>query len=192
MLQTVPPPDETLGNTTDRDESGPNFSKVSGMQLADLRDRLFKRLVPDSYAKDDRSKFDEDLKRIQAMNTVVQWGIIDSALNEELLWRNRQLQEFLIARWLSSYASPDDSRSLELYLPHDPATDAYYWIWRFTTEMPDQHQLPEKHPSVLQRVGRGGCWHADAWRCRAAIRNAYVPRNRFDALGFHLARSSVK
>jgi formylglycine-generating enzyme required for sulfatase activity len=164
MLQTVPPPDETLGNTTDRDESGPNFSKVSGMQLADLRNRLFKRLVPDSYAKDDRSKFDEDLKRIQAMNTVVQWGIIDSALNEELLWRNRQLQEFLIARWLSSYASPDDSRSLELYLPHDPATDAYYWIWRFTTEMPDQHQLPEKWLQSIEPLYQPGDGTRDGTR----------------------------
>jgi sulfatase modifying factor 1 len=40
-------------------------------------------------------------------------------------------------------------------------------------------------------VNRGGSWNADAWNCRAAIRNANEPENRNDNLGFRLARSSA-
>ncbi|MFM7846476.1 MAG: hypothetical protein ACKPEY_19895, partial [Planctomycetota bacterium] len=46
--------------------------------------------------------------------------------------------------------------------------------------------------SVSPRVSRGGSWRADAWYCRAAIRNRGVPERRHFDLGFRLARSSVQ
>jgi formylglycine-generating enzyme required for sulfatase activity len=39
------------------------------------------------------------------------------------------------------------------------------------------------------RVIRGGCWSRGAGRCRAADRSWYAPSDRYDSLGFRLARS---
>jgi formylglycine-generating enzyme required for sulfatase activity len=128
---------------TNHDEEGPNFGTVRGEELRVLKDQLFERLQPTRYTTGGRSEFWLDVDRIRAMNMGVQWGIVDSEMRQELLWRNRSLQEFMVARWLSAYATPNDAAELPLYLPHDPATDAYYWIWRFTSEMPGEAQVRE-------------------------------------------------
>ncbi|MFM9117462.1 MAG: hypothetical protein ACKOU6_15005, partial [Planctomycetota bacterium] len=142
--------------STSHDDAGPNFSKVSGEELRQLKDQLFLRLQPTRYTTGDRAEFSRDVDRIRAMNMGVQWGIVDSEMNQELLWRNRSLQEFMVARWLSAYAAPTDAADLPLYLPHDPATDAYYWIWRFTAEMPDRARVSQTWLQSISQLYQPG------------------------------------
>jgi formylglycine-generating enzyme required for sulfatase activity len=47
-------------------------------------------------------------------------------------------------------------------------------------------------PSGSRRVFRGGSWVYDAALCRSAIRVDFVPRNRFNYVGFRLALSAVR
>jgi formylglycine-generating enzyme required for sulfatase activity len=42
----------------------------------------------------------------------------------------------------------------------------------------------------VKRVARGGSWHSDAMRVRAANRDANYRDYRFERIGFRLARSS--
>ena len=42
------------------------------------------------------------------------------------------------------------------------------------------------------RMGRGGGWDFDAWRCRSAFRSGLTPSSRFFILGFRVLRSSAK
>jgi formylglycine-generating enzyme required for sulfatase activity len=47
---------------------------------------------------------------------------------------------------------------------------------------------PEGATTGSRRVNRGGSWFSHAWAVRAAFRLAYAPVDRFDSLGFRLAR----
>jgi formylglycine-generating enzyme required for sulfatase activity len=51
---------------------------------------------------------------------------------------------------------------------------------------------PMGPPSGSRRVFRGGSWVYDAALCRSAIRVDFVPRNRFNYVGFRLALSAVR
>lgn len=51
---------------------------------------------------------------------------------------------------------------------------------------------PEVSSEDLVRISRGGSWWEVAIHCRSAYRNRDSPDNRYDSLGFRVARSSVK
>jgi formylglycine-generating enzyme required for sulfatase activity len=140
MLSTPPPTD--AGQTSPEQ---PNFNRVAGTQRGSLHERVYSPLSGVFYDRTGRAAFERDMECLAAMNEVLQHGFVDTPFEEELLWRNRSLQEFLAGLWLSRRCSSEDAERMGnwLYLPHDPRTEEYYWLWRFTVEMPLDARKPE-------------------------------------------------
>jgi formylglycine-generating enzyme required for sulfatase activity len=83
-----------------------------------------------------------------------------------ILWRNRSLQEFFAAVWMSRYYAGNadyndpDGRTLDswIFTPDDVASEEYYEIWRFAAEMPlrGRHGLAWiRSLGILYRPGDG-------------------------------------
>jgi hypothetical protein len=125
-----------------------NFDAIPPTRYRDFRDKVYARLSQSKFYQGvGYDAFAADLNRLAAMNTVLSNGFFDNAMYEGLtsvLWRNRSLQEFFTAVWLSRYYAGDttyddaDGRRLQdwIYLPDDPLSEDYYEIWRYAAEMP--------------------------------------------------------
>ena len=127
-----------------------NFDAIPPTRYRDFRDKVHARLSQSKFYQGvGYDAFAADLNRLAAMNTVLSNGFFDNATYEGLtsvLWRNRSLQEFFAAVWLSRYYAGDatysdaDGRRLQdwVYLPDDPLSEDYYEIWRYAAEMPPE------------------------------------------------------
>ncbi|MBY0460419.1 MAG: formylglycine-generating enzyme family protein [Gemmataceae bacterium] len=97
-------------------------------------------------------QFGDDCRVLNRLNEAVAHGWLDvNAVgdpNADLLWRNASLQEFFAAYWATRWAQPDDLALLRDWLV-DPLTDvnsAFYWFWRYASEMPDAVVAAERSP----------------------------------------------
>jgi formylglycine-generating enzyme required for sulfatase activity len=79
------------------------------------------------------------------MNSFLAHGFFDTEGLSSILWRNRSLQEFFTACWLAQYCADADVTHLKdwIYTPDDPASEEYYWVWRYAAEMPTEACDPE-------------------------------------------------
>ena len=77
---------------------------------------------------------------------------------QEVFWRNRTLQEFFTAYWLSQHASDEDAHGLWdwLYLPQKPLSEEYYWVWRFLVEMHEDAVDPNAWARSIEPLFRPG------------------------------------
>ena len=135
-----------------RDEQGhtvPNFARVPLKPGKQADFRRFKEQVccrldgrlDANRTEDDRRYFNTDLEGLAALNSFLGNAFLDVEPTglTQILWRNRTLQEFFAAWWLANFCTEKDAQGLAdwIYLPYQPLTEEYYWIWRFLTEMPD-------------------------------------------------------
>lgn len=135
----------------------PNFDKILPDCYPEFRGSVWERVKDsDWYSRKPFQDFTNDLNCLAAMNTVLSHGFFDSDTNSGLngvLWRNRSLQEFFTAVWLSRHFTCADDYSDEdgeqlrswVFTPDDLASEAYYEVWRYAAEMP-----------AAGRVGK--CW----------------------------------
>ena len=168
----LPAPDQQRDSresttTTDRraprvaKEIDPNFDGVDGKaSMQALRQRAYERLRVFPYYGENFTAFEDDMTKLTSMNEALERAIIDSGLREQLLWRNRSLQEFLAAYALCRMCrgdEPDQSRLWRwLFLPHDPTTESFYWIWRFAAEMESDSIRPEAWTQAMTPIYRPG------------------------------------
>jgi len=108
---------------------------------------LTKKGIPDLEA------FQEALRQMNRLNHVMDPGVLsipytDDPLSRYLVWlnfRNRTLQDFYAARWLTQYStSPDDLDWLHQHRPIRGPNTSFsanadcYELWRFVVEMPSE------------------------------------------------------
>lgn len=105
----------------------PNFDRLRADRR--FRNAVFKRCKTyDEFY--DRARFDRDFDCLGPMNAVVDHGFLDVDGQEinDVLWRDRSLQEFMTAYYLANYCEGEaDVRKLRqwIYLSHDEATHEY-------------------------------------------------------------------
>jgi formylglycine-generating enzyme required for sulfatase activity len=130
--------------------SGPNFDSIDDRQFNAFRDAVWERVRSrDDYTRSNKPEFVADLKILASMNMAIANGFFDDDTTDGLrgiLWRNRSLQEFFAAVWMSLYYAGNadytdrDGKTLDqwIFVPDDVASEEYYEIWRFAAEMPSR------------------------------------------------------
>lgn len=115
--------------------TAPNFDRVTEDRMERFEEELERR-----YNTRAEQGLAQDLEALAAMNEFLSRGVFDSDVTgfREIEFRNRSLQEFLTAYYLSTRATAEDSDMWgdRLYLPHDPESDQFYDVWQFVSEMP--------------------------------------------------------
>ena len=103
---------------------------------------------------------DRDLDGLAALNEFISQGFFDTTVEglQEVYWRNRTLQEFFTALWLSQYCTDVDAKQLWdwLHLPDRPETEEYYWVWRFVCEMHSNSRDPKSWLRAIDPIYRPG------------------------------------
>ena len=147
----------------------PNFDSIPPTRYAEFRDLIWARMQALRVYDRRFDEFAADLNGLAAMNTVLSCGFFDNDTSDGLrgiLWRNRSLQEFFAAVWLSRYLdcradySDSDGECLQLWIftPDDVASEEYYEIWRFAAEMPEEGRNGlswVRSLGVIYRLGDG-------------------------------------
>jgi len=132
-----------------------NFDRVGAGAMNAFLDKVAeRRKCAPGKSGYDPSCFTEQLGRLAAMNEGLSCGLLESGCPEEIQWRNRSLQEFFAAYWMAQGCSEADGPLLWhwIYLPDDPATEDYRWVWRFAAEMPEEGCWEGAWPSALGPV----------------------------------------
>ncbi|MEO8497749.1 MAG: hypothetical protein ABI614_22005, partial [Planctomycetota bacterium] len=121
----------------------PNFYRVKRGAMTDFLERLEFRFRSTDFGRDWRA--------LSALNTVLTHAVFDADVEGlvEIEFRNRSLQEFLAAYLLAQHGIPDHpprsgeratSLPLDLgqciFLPFEPETEDYYYVWQFLANMP--------------------------------------------------------
>lgn len=133
----------------------PNFDGVRRGRFGAFRERLLERLASPT----DAPLLSRDLDSLAALNDFVSQSFFDTVEGlQEIFWRNRTLQEFFAAYWLSQHSTDQDANRLWdwIYLPHQPLTEEYYWVWRFLAEMHDDAVEPGAWARAIEPVFRPG------------------------------------
>ncbi|AMV24235.1 Serine/threonine-protein kinase PknL [Gemmata sp. SH-PL17] len=97
----------------------------------------------------DKERFKNDLKTLSALNAAVSHGWLDSdglgTNAPPLLWRNASLQEFFAAYWVCRWDA-SDAELLGGWAvdPHSGKNRAFYWLWRYASEMPEEVIWPNR------------------------------------------------
>ena len=169
----------------------PNFDGVRRGTFERFRKRLLQRLSAASSAAD-AQLLDRDLDGLAALNDFVSQGFFDTVEGlQENFWRNRTLQEFFTAYWLSQGCSQKDAKGLWhwIYLPEQPLSEEYYWVWRFLCEMHEDALDPESWTRAIEPIFRAGDGTADGTkRSSEIIYRAWKPINKLARDGEARAR----
>lgn len=139
-------------------ENVPNFDGVRRGGFAAFRSRLLERFSPAPSQVDSRL-LERDLDGLAALNDFVFQSFFDTVEGlQEIFWRNRTLHEFFTAYWLSQSCSQQDADLLWswIYLPQQPLTEEYYWVWRFLAEMHRDAIDPDAWVRAIEPVFRPG------------------------------------
>jgi serine/threonine protein kinase/formylglycine-generating enzyme required for sulfatase activity len=135
----------------------PNFHRVDNGEYEQFCKTVFRRVEEPHYRGNYRA-FEQDLDRLSAMNEVLDRGFLDVEGLDQILWRNRTLQEFFTAYWMAKHCTKADQQRLWdwIYLPDDPLTEEYYWVWRFAAEMPADARNPDAWVQAMAPLYRPG------------------------------------
>ncbi|MFO0870506.1 MAG: hypothetical protein U0935_16385 [Pirellulales bacterium] len=144
----------------DSSEMG-NFEQVrGGAEFEAFRDRVCRRLNMHT-TETDRRLFEHDLDALVALNDPFQQTFLDADAHDldgldQILWRDRTLQEFFTALYAVRWGNDDDARCFEpwIYLPHDPRTEGFYMVWQFAVEMPERSVSKESWARVVRSIYR--------------------------------------
>ena len=95
--------------------------------------------------------FRENLNALSYVNDVVRKGLLEAPGFDQVKFANRSLQEFLAAYYLAKYADREDADAMwdRIYIRDQQATDAYYQVWQFLSEMPEDALDP---PAWLEAI----------------------------------------
>jgi len=137
--------DRMPGETSD---ASPNFDQIKPGDFGRFVDGVIAREQKRDKERDvaRESTTAIDIDRLAVLNGILEHGFFDSSDEgdgsdglQQILWRNRSLQEFCAAYWMSQCCLEKDVQTLDgwLYPPDDPRSDEYYWIWRYAAEMPE-------------------------------------------------------
>lgn len=133
----------TLDDGSTQWQERPNFFRVQRSVFSDFIERIEARFTT--------KNFQRDWSALSALNTVLTHAVFEEGVDGlvEVEFRNRSLQEFLCAYYLSQHAKPidrtggipPDGPQLPqglwnwIYLPLEPDTEGYYYVWQFLCEM---------------------------------------------------------
>ncbi len=134
-----------------------NFDKIAGAAaIDDFKQRVFTRLNPKSRNRWPDAEFEHDFHCLEKMNQLLEHGLIDAERFAPILWRNNSLHEFFAAYWLAWEADETDAKRLRPAVPirGEPATEKFYWIWRFLVEMPDDAVKPAAWSTAVATLYR--------------------------------------
>ena len=142
------------------------FERVENRQVPRFKNRVFQRLnasgrsspspIQDYYRN--RAVFDADFQRLIDMNLTLDYGLFDST--HPLQFRNRSLQEFFAALWLSRQCTEGEASEFwnMVYQAGLEQSETFYWINRYLSEMPVTVRDDEnwvRAASVWYRPGDG-------------------------------------
>lgn len=161
--------------TASGDGPVPNFEGVPPGQFDAFEQALFVRLQDASLPLLKR-----DIDSLAALNDFVAHGFFDTDMVglDSVFWRNRTLQEFFAAYWLAQHCTAEDAQRLWewLYVPEQPATEEYYWVWRFLCEMHQDARDPEAWSRAIEPIYRpGDCTGEGTKRSGELIYRAWAP-----------------
>jgi formylglycine-generating enzyme required for sulfatase activity len=145
----------------------PNFDAIATIeQFEAFKRSVWARLYRGRAYDEFDTTFINDLNALAAMNTAIANGFFDNETHDGLrgiLWRNRSLQEFFAAVWMSRYFccgdierySDAEGRLLRswVFTPDDLESEAYYEIWRFAADMPPQGRSGGEKDSWINALG---------------------------------------
>jgi NACHT domain len=90
------------------------------------------------------------------LNTVLEHGLLDLDCEgiDQIKFSNRSLHEFFVAYYLASDATEEDCRHLWnwLFLKDQTNTDAYYHIWQYLCEMPEECRNNRKWLNAIETL----------------------------------------
>ena len=121
-----------------------NFEGVAEGPFTAFRKRLWDERGSHSDF-DGFSGLKQNLNCLGQTNEILDHGFLEGWGLKQVFWRNRSLQEFFAALWLSKFAPSEDSRWMgerpylnpgSLAEKHEENADLY-WVWRFAAEMPE-------------------------------------------------------
>jgi formylglycine-generating enzyme required for sulfatase activity len=186
-----PPSDD---DAPEESPPAPNFDRIASSEMPAFKQRLFARLAAGPVPVEPRD-VDRDLDSLAALNEFLQQDLFEPDVEglDQVLWRNRTLQEFFTAHWIAQHGTPDDADRLWdwIYLPPVPRTEEYYWVWRFTCEMPADARRPEAWTRGMAPLFRPGDSTAEGTRrsCEMIYR-AWQPLSELAEEGHREARDA--
>ena len=73
-------------------------------------------------------------------------------------WRENYVREFFAAYWLAKHSAAEDAGLLWdwIYLPEQPSTEEYYWVWRFLCEMHKEARDKQSWSRAIASLYRPG------------------------------------
>jgi|GEM_PF-1572484 len=156
--QMLLPPEDSAA-----DSDLPNFSGVNPDEQLPFLTRVFNRVRKHdprySGESDGRDLFNFDLQCLSEANVAITRGLLDVGIKlREIRWRNKSLQEFYAARWLSNHATDDDLRYLtdRRYHPLTKDTFWFYWVERYLCEMPKRAGEQQRWAHAVEPFFRPG------------------------------------
>ena len=131
-----------------------NFDQVSKAKFSDFAEN---EVVKRFHTKS-KGGMNWAWRAMAALGNPLEQGVFESdgqqgqGLNQ-VLFRNRQLLEFLAGRYLAQHGTPEDAQRLHtwLYRPDRPETNALYWVWQYLCEMPES-VIARNPPSWLMVI----------------------------------------
>jgi formylglycine-generating enzyme required for sulfatase activity len=131
-----------------------NFDQVSKAKFSDFAEN---EVVKRFHTKS-KGGMNWAWRAMAALGNPLEQGVFESdgqqgqGLNQ-VLFRNRQLLEFLAARYLAQHGTTEDAQRLHtwLYRPDRPETNALYWVWQYLCEMPES-VIARNPPSWLMVI----------------------------------------
>ena len=114
--------------------TAPNFERLTAAFMGRLEEQVELR-----YSTKAANGLMQDMAALAAMNEFLCRGVFDSDVKgfRELEFRNRSLQEYLTAYYLSTKATQADGDLWwdRLYLPTDAQSEQFYEVWLFLAQM---------------------------------------------------------
>lgn len=122
-----------------------------------FREEVWRRHFHGTPIWSDFRDFCAQLDLLGQTNEGLDHGFLDGWGLRQLFWRDRSLQEFFAALWLTSFAGESDLHWIaeRPYVRNDPGSAALYWVWRFAAEMPDGCREARRWVGVLGSLFHG-------------------------------------
>jgi sulfatase modifying factor 1 len=139
-----------------------NFEDVSQDSMADFRRRVWQRHQHHCDCGSQR-EFNRQLRLLGMLNAFMEYAVSDATELQDIHWKNRSLQEFFAALWMTFYASEEDRDWVgeSVYHPDNSETSGLNWVWRFAAEMPTAGRSPERWVKAMFPLYRAGSGKAE-------------------------------
>jgi formylglycine-generating enzyme required for sulfatase activity len=122
-----------------------NFAEVPRDEMAAFRRRVWERHKAHG-PWETLGEFTQQLRLLGKLNALIEYAISEDTDLQDIRWKNRSLQEFFAALWMTYYAEEDDQEWVRasVFRPGDEQTAELESVWRFAAEMPGEGRSPAR------------------------------------------------